>query len=162
MTVELQNDREAFCLARTYNLVPRRHLPYFGTHNYDTGMYEPDHVPEADVRTIVLAHIIDKTNILIKYNPDLILIVPYHAAGTLTPNAAGNYNAESGYNDELTWSNDLRTFFLWWDDVDSWIISYAYDGLDKEYWKKSTPGILGDYEPYGGASGVATILQGPE
>jgi hypothetical protein len=71
-----QNDKEAYCLASTYNFVPRRYLPYVGTHNYDTGMYEPDHFPAAASRCMILAHIVDHTNILIKYKPAELVFEP--------------------------------------------------------------------------------------
>lgn len=67
--MSFKNDKEAFCLASTYNFVPRRYRPYVGTHNYDTGMYEPDHFPNAETRYMILAHIADNTNVLIKYRP---------------------------------------------------------------------------------------------
>jgi hypothetical protein len=65
----IKNDIEAFCLANTYGFNPPRKTNPARLRIQNTGKYEPDHVPEASTRTMVLAHWIDKTNILIKYNP---------------------------------------------------------------------------------------------
>lgn len=157
-----QCDKEAYCLANTYNLVPRRNLPYVGTHNYDTGMYEPYHYEDENHVFMILAHIIDHTNILIKYNPLLNFSIPYHVTGTLNPDAAGNYACESGYEDEFTYVNPEREFFLWWDGIDSWIISNSVGWKEGPYWSRTDPAIAGDYAPYAGAVGTATVVAGPE
>jgi hypothetical protein len=245
-----QDSKEAFALANTYNLNPRRNLPYVGTHNYDTGMFEADYFcasgtpPNFNVtgpttpninqnyyaeatyngksyytridalfflwwdgidswyissvkgtpgtaywkrtdpdtigeyapagtatgtatvsmakRYMILAHIIDKSNVLVRYNPDLNLVTPYHVTGTLTPDAAGNYAAESEYKNKFTYVNSGRTYFLWWDGIDSWIISDSVGWKEGAYWSRTDPAIIGEYAPQGGAIGTATVAAGPE
>lgn len=157
-----QNDKEAYCLANTYNLVPRRFLPYIGTHNYDTGMYEPDHFPTAESRCMVLAHIIDHTNIIVQYNTGLNISIPYHVTGTLTPDAADNYTGDGEQNEEPAYSSPLREFIIYWDGIDSWIIAEQWSGPDNPHWKRTNPAMAGDYAPCAGATGTATVVAGPE
>lgn len=64
-----ESSDEAFILANKYGLNPPR-LARGGRHRtQNTGKFEPDHAHGAATRTIVLASYIDKTNILIKYEP---------------------------------------------------------------------------------------------
>jgi len=63
------NDKEAFTLARTYNLLPPRQTGPARIHRIDTGKYEPDLDEESPTRCMVLAHWIDHTNILVQYHP---------------------------------------------------------------------------------------------
>jgi hypothetical protein len=160
--MSFNNDRQANCLAITYNLMPRRNLPYVGNHNYDTGMYEPDHFPEAETRCMVLAHIIDHTNIIIKYNPTLNFTTPCLVTGTLTPDSAGNYWVESEYKDKPSYVLDGRAFFIWWDGIDSWIISNSVGWKEGPYWSRTDPTMAGNYTPCAGAIGTATVVVSPE
>ena len=242
--------KEAFCLASTYNLVPRRNLPYVGRHNYDTGMFEPDYynktgvAPDYEItgptdpnitqiyynkgnynekpyygkvdelffiwwdgidswiisdtvgetgtthwkrtnpdvvgeytpfgtatgtatvsiakRYMILAHIIDKSNVLVRYNPTLNFSIPYHVTGTITPNAAGNYTCENEYKNKFTYVLEDRTYLLWWDGIDSWIISNSIGWKEGPYWSRTNLTITGAYVPCGGAAGTATVAAGPE
>jgi len=71
--MSFQNDKEAFKLANTYGLNPPRATNPRKIRSQNTGKYEPDHKPEAATRCIVLAHWIDKTNLLVKYSPEELL-----------------------------------------------------------------------------------------
>jgi hypothetical protein len=64
-----ENDYEAHCLARTYNLLPVVKCHATGGHQVVFGMCEPDHNVGAETRCMVLAHWFDHTNILVKYKP---------------------------------------------------------------------------------------------
>lgn len=157
-----QNNKEAFCLAVTYNLLPRRNLPYIGTHNYDTGMFEPDHTPEKELRCMVIAHIIDATNILVKYNPELNFAVTFHVDTSVTPDIHGNYSPDTGWNDRPTYYNAEKEFYIWWDDIDSWIINEQPGHTDGPYFKRTGATIPGTFSPFGGAVGSPIVLVGPE
>ncbi|MBA7482933.1 hypothetical protein ES707_18437 [subsurface metagenome] len=63
------NDKEAFCLANTYNLSPPRAVYPARTRRTNTGKYEPDLDEAAETRCMVLAHFADKTNIIVQYVP---------------------------------------------------------------------------------------------
>ena len=64
-----QNDKEAYCLANTYNLAPPMPVYPARTRRTFAGKYEPDGNVTAASRCMILAHYFGKTNILIKYNP---------------------------------------------------------------------------------------------
>lgn len=155
MTV--QNDLEALILAVGYNLSPPRAVYPARIRLTNTGKYEPDHFPTAELRCMVLAHYNDKTNIIVQYDPLFIDQFPYIVTGTLVPAAAGSYSCESGYNDRPTYVGPLRAFFIWWDGIDSWIINEQVGLIESLYWKRTDPAIIGDYAPYDGAAGTATV-----
>jgi hypothetical protein len=69
MITNWQNDKEAFCLANTYALNPPRKAGPARLRIVNTGKYEPDHNQFAGTRWMILASYLDKTNLLIKYNP---------------------------------------------------------------------------------------------
>jgi hypothetical protein len=157
-----QDAREAFCLANTYGLTPPRAVYPSRIRLTNTGKYEFDYNDVTGTHQLILAHYNDKTNILLEYNPDLNLIIPYHVTGTLSPDAAGNYMAESGYKEKFTYVSPERAFFLWWDGIDSWIISDSIGWKEGPYWLRTDPAIIGVYAPQGGATGIATVVVGPE
>ena len=64
-----QNDKEAFCLANTYNFTPPRKVGPARLRITDPGKFEPDHDEEAETRCMVFAHWLDKTNVIIQYVP---------------------------------------------------------------------------------------------
>lgn len=63
------NDREAYCLANTYNLSPPRAVWPARARATNSGKYEPDLNESAETRCMVLAHFADATNIIIQYKP---------------------------------------------------------------------------------------------
>lgn len=64
-----QNDKEAYCLANTYNLNPPRIISPVRKRQLDAGKYEPDHFEAAETRCMVLAHWKDHTNVIVQYRP---------------------------------------------------------------------------------------------
>jgi hypothetical protein len=157
-----QNDREAFCLANTYGLLPPHAVYPSRIRNTNTGKYEPDHTPEAESRCMVLAHYSGRSNIIVQYNPDLNFVIAYHVTGTLTPDAVDNYIEDGENNEKPSYSNPLKEFIILWDGIDSWIINEQWAGPDNPGWKRTDPSIEGDYTPYAGATGIATVVIGPE
>jgi hypothetical protein len=65
----IQNDNEAYILAKQYNLSPPRKVYPERTRRLDHGKYEADGTPLAETRSMVLANWFDKTNIIIQYKP---------------------------------------------------------------------------------------------
>lgn len=157
-----KNDKEAYCLGIQYALLPAAKCHATGGSQVVEGKYEPDHDQTSNPRCVVLAHWYDHTNVLVRYNTNLNFTIPYHVAGTLTPDAAGDYACESEYEEEFTYVLEDRTFFLWWDGIDSWIISGSVGWKEGPYWSRADPAIAGDYAPYGGAAGIAAVVAGPE
>lgn len=75
--MNFNNQTEAYILANVYGFNPPRRVNPARNRTVNTGKFEPDRNDTAASRTMVLAHWIDKTNILIKYTPaDLILAPP--------------------------------------------------------------------------------------
>ena len=64
-----QTDKEAYKLAKTYNLLPDQKRAGRGPTGVDAGKYEPDLNPDAASRTIVIASYIGRCNLLIRYSP---------------------------------------------------------------------------------------------
>lgn len=64
------NDRQAFCLANTYGFMPPRILSAAYKRTAYAGKYEPDHHEGEAERFMVLAHVQDRTNCLVKYEPE--------------------------------------------------------------------------------------------
>lgn len=67
--IDYIDDKEAFILANTYNMSPPRKVGPARLRIQDAGKYEPDCKGNAETRTMTLAHWMDKTNILVQYNP---------------------------------------------------------------------------------------------
>jgi len=63
------NDHEAYTLANTYGLNPPRKVGPARLRRTDAGKFEPDHNETAETRCMVLAHWLDKTNIIVQYKP---------------------------------------------------------------------------------------------
>ena len=111
----------------------------------------------AELEVLMFAHLKDKTNILVRYNPLFCCDFPYVVTGTLDPDASGNYGCESGFNLRPTYVGPLRDFFLWWNGTDSWYISGCVGDTTGAHWKLVALCLVGDYNPVGGATGIATI-----
>ncbi len=69
VTIALKNDREAFRIANTYNFSPPRLSYQTPGLELDTGEYEPDLKPAAEVRCVKLLHDADATSILLLHKP---------------------------------------------------------------------------------------------
>lgn len=135
-------------LGRTQNFTPQDEVKY------------EFHDASEDRVQLLLAAWIDHTNVLILYDP--APPTPHHATGTLTPDATGNYPAEGEWNDQPSYVGPDREFFIWWDGIDSWLINDYIGRTDGIGWKRTDPAIDGEYAPYGGAVGTATVEAGEE
>lgn len=64
-----------------------------------------------------------------------------------TPNANGDYYSVGTYNGKVLYRRGDNAFSLWWDDVDTWILSPTPGSLVGGYWYFSNPTIFGTYTP---------------
>ena len=69
MATDLQNAR-AYKLSEMYGLNPAKQLNKGNKNLYNNGKYEPDWSSSGDTITYLLAHPFDKTNVLVRFNPD--------------------------------------------------------------------------------------------
>ena len=67
--MNIQNDHEAYILAKTYNLCPPQEPVPNGDIDLNHGKYEPDNREGEAERWMILAQTLDATNILIAYEP---------------------------------------------------------------------------------------------
>lgn len=113
---------------------------------------------DASRRSVRMARYMKQASIQTIINTDCWLT--YNVTGTLTPDATCNSIGESEWKDKAYYARTDRLFFIWWDGIDSWIISYCVGWTDKEYWKRTDPNIVGEYAPFNGAIGTATVSLG--
>jgi hypothetical protein len=155
------DQQDAYRLANTYGLNPPRQAGPARLRNTYTGKYEPDHYPEAELRSMVLAGYTDKTNILVQYNPLFDLPYPYYVTGVLDPDAVAYYACFNGYAGRPTYADYYQLYFIWWDGINSWIINQQIGNASGPGWKRTSLDIAGEYSPYGGATGTATVTLSP-
>ena len=152
---------EAFVLGIAFGFLPAVKCHATGGHQVVDGKFEPDHFPTAAIRDMVLAHWYDHTNVIVQYDPDLNIVAQYHVSGTLAPGSAADYYLGGEFNDLPSYASSGRTFVIWWDGIDSWIINEQWSGPENPHWKRTDPSIVGDYAPQCGATGTATVAAGP-
>ena len=88
--------------------------------------------------------------------------IPYrkHVTGTITPDSTGDYHVIQIYNGNVFYKRNDGAYYIWWDGVDSWIISTALGVTGAIYHKRSWAGAVGQYSPIGGATGWAFVEWG--
>ena len=78
-------------------------------------------------------------------------------SGTLNPDATGQYHGDGYFEGSPYFHNDAG-YWLWLPaPMSPWFIN---DELDKEvgpHWESAQPGMIGTYNPVGGATGVGTL-----
>lgn len=121
-------------------------------------VFEAGVCEESPLEWIRFANKIDQGCVYIKYEPGLYFATPYRIEGELDPDSTGNYKAESGHYGRPTYFGPERKFFIWWDGRDSWLINEQIGHLDGPYWKRTDPAILGNYDPFADAAGIATVI----
>jgi len=75
----------------------------------------------------------------------------------LVPDATGIYSYYSYYNGKPYFVTAGAGYFIWWDGVDSWIISDRLGIEGTAYWTRTDPDIEGVYTACGTATGEATV-----
>lgn len=84
----------------------------------------------------------------------------YNVTGDLTPDAKCNYDEAGVYDEHKFYARKDGAWFIWWDGM-WWTITNEVGVSGGIEWRGVPFGdIVGDYEPLGGASGVATVAAG--
>lgn len=76
------------------------------------------------------------------------------------PDSVDDYDTMGRYNGKDYATNSGNTFYIWWDGIDSWIISTTLGTTGTDYHKRTDPAFLGVYGPEGSATGDATVAEG--
>jgi len=84
----------------------------------------------------------------------------HNVAGTIVPDSVGDYDTVGTYNGKGYCKITVGSFYIWWDGVDSWIISAVLGTTGADYHKRTDPNIVGVYGPEGAATGDATVAAG--
>jgi len=84
----------------------------------------------------------------------------HHVTGTIVPDSVGDYRTIGTYEGKGYAKELVSSFYIWWDGVDSWIISAALGVTGTDYHKRTDPSIVGVYGPEGAATGNATVAEG--
>lgn len=87
--------------------------------------------------------------------------VPVDVTGTLTPNVTGWYGGMDHHNSRLHWYRMESEFHIWRDtDLNFWFLAYTFPvepGDSNPYWARADSSPFGDYGPFQGAIGTATV-----
>jgi len=84
-------------------------------------------------------------------------VITYEATGTLDPDITGTFEYHNEYNGKSSYKLSGQEWYIWWDNVDTWVISTAQGTADANYWERTSSIRHGDYSPTGGASGDASV-----
>lgn len=91
----------------------------------------------------------------------IINVCQISVMGTLTPNATCNYEVFNLHNERPCYHRiTTEDYFIWWDGIDSWIISSTLGVVGTAYWKRTNLEMFGTYTQQGTATGTATVAQG--
>ena len=83
----------------------------------------------------------------------------YTVSGTLSPDVTGTYNPVGTYNLKPSYEIVATDWFIWWDGIDSWIISTVRGTEGTNFWTRTDPAIEGVYSPTLPATGDATVAE---
>lgn len=78
-------------------------------------------------------------------------------SGTLFPDIAGRYQPIGDYNLRPSFEKEGGGWFIWWNGVNSWIISTVRGLGGVAYWTRTNPSEKGTYTPTPPATGIATV-----
>jgi len=81
-------------------------------------------------------------------------------SGTISPDSTGDFFTLGWHNGKGYCKHLTESFYIWWDGIDSWIISSAVGVTGTDYHKRTNPSIIGIYAIEGSATGEATVSQG--
>jgi len=77
----------------------------------------------------------------------------------------GTHNSKDYYKSDITHpdgAGGVTNWFIWWDNVDSWITSTVLGTNGTNYWKRTNAEPAGDYTNQGNAAGTITAEAGDE
>lgn len=84
----------------------------------------------------------------------------HYVSGTISPDSVDDYRTVGTYESKGYCQNSAKTFHIWWNGSDAWIISAALGVTGSDYHKRTDPSIVGVYGPEGAATGDATVAEG--
>mgnify|MGYP007071570422 CR=1 FL=1 len=87
----------------------------------------------------------------------------YMVSGCNYPDFDGEYyDNETTENGETVYSNKDGKGFLWWDGVDTWIISNTQGVAGTDYFELVAASLIGEYTKQGNADGSPSVKDSPD
>jgi len=83
----------------------------------------------------------------------------YEVTGELSPDVTGTYNPIGTYNSKPSYEIVATGWFIWWDGIDSWKISTLRGTEGTNFWTRTDPAIVGQYDPTLPATGNAVVAE---
>lgn len=83
----------------------------------------------------------------------------YEVTGDLAPDATGTYRDGGEWLGKRYYQHVPPPWHIWWDGIDSWRISFLLGDPATTGWIRIDPNIEGVYDPYGDATGDATVTE---
>ena len=80
----------------------------------------------------------------------------YEIAGTTSPDFDGTFLAVGSLNGDFYYQNKDGDGFLWWDGVDTWVVSAVADVTGTDYFSRTDASPIGAYTNQGSATGTVT------
>jgi len=80
----------------------------------------------------------------------------YEIAGAVLPEFNGSYYADGTLNTKTSYANKDGAGFLWWDGVDSWVVSAASGVLGTDHFIRVDASAVGAFTNVGSADGTVT------
>ena len=79
--------------------------------------------------------------------------------GTLSPDVTEAYLGNGTYQTKTAYQIDTAAgdYWIWWDNVDTWIISAAKGDITGAYWSQTNATVNGTYTAQNGATGEAAV-----
>lgn len=149
MKEDRQTQRHAVILARNYNLSP-----------YDKLKTERAMTPETDISSCWLATKTRHARCFVQYHQDQLVASKHNISGTIIPDSTGDYDVLGHYEDRPWSKHQTENFYIWWDGIDSWIISTVLGTTGDDYHKRTDINVNSIYSPEGIATGDAIIAEG--
>jgi hypothetical protein len=84
----------------------------------------------------------------------------YNISGSTLPDFDCDIVLGGAFNGKAYFKNPTQPAFVWWDGIDSWIISTALGVTGTDYQKRTDPSPVGLFTLQGEATGAATIAAG--
>jgi hypothetical protein len=89
------------------------------------------------------------------------LALTYHVTGTLSPDITdGDFTLDGSLNGKAFFKK-ASGYYLWWNGVDSWIMSAALGVLGAGHWTRANADLVGAYTATSTNTGTATVVLGP-
>lgn len=77
----------------------------------------------------------------------------------MTPDGTGDYAVGGIHNGKSYYVRNDNAYKIWWNNIDTWIISADLDVLAPGYWGRISPDIVGIYINAGTYLGLATVAE---